>query len=243
MISFADGYWGWLGNQMFQYAATRALGLRRGVESCFPRNEPDLFKMFPLKAAPKPSGGILNNIYHEQHFHFDPKVLDLPDGTTLAGYFQSERYFADFGKTIREEFSAPEFLLPVFPSLVSVHVRRGDYLRIAAHHPPLTTDYYREAMSLFPKHDFLVFGDDLNWARDNLSGKGVAFSFGRGALEDMALMSRCAHHIIANSSFSWWGAWMNLMPDKRVIAPKRWFGPAKADWDVKDLLPEGWQRL
>lgn len=253
MIGYVEGYYGWLGNRLFQYCATRALSLRRGVECVFPTDDTNLFLLFPRLGAVPRNGHAPDRIYTERQFHFDPAVLDLPDGTFLSGYFQSERYFADHARTIRAELTEWEgspFMRPDIPGVVSVHVRRGDYIKLAAHHPPLPVSYYREAMALFPGYDFMFFSDDILWCQQTFGGTPqmhprVSFSFGRSALEDMALMSRCEHNIIANSSFSWWGAWLNLMPSKKVIAPSeaRWFGPAKAGWSTKDLIPEGWTRI
>jgi hypothetical protein len=138
--------------------------------------------------------------------------------------------------------------VPLAPGWVSIHVRRGDYLSFPEHHPPLTMDYYREAMSRFPGARFLVFSDDPGWCLLNFRDAGyqVEISTGRTAAEDMALMASCDHHIIANSSFSWWSAWLNRNPSKRVIAPDpktRWFGPAKKGWNTADLLPAAWEQI
>ena len=256
MISFTPGYFGWLGNQMFQYAATCALALHRGVPWAFPKNRPDLHAIFNLSAVVTPER---RSRYDEPHFHHDPAFWNLPDGTELSGYFQSEKYFAPYADEIRREFAFSaqsevgdmiQNLVDITreePGTVSIHVRRGDYLSFPEHHPPLTMDYYREAMSRFPDARFLVFSDDPGWCLLNFrdAGYDVEISTGRSAAEDMALMAACDHHIIANSSFSWWGAWLGRNPEKRVIAPAAWFGPAKQppQWDTRDLLPEAWKRI
>lgn len=265
MISFVDGYFGWLGNQLFQAAATCALALKHAskrttsvAEWYFPRNKPDLHKIFSLSATPGPpmyaTPKALDSYrrqpmtpYREPHFHHDPAFWDLPDGTELSGYFQSEKYFAPYAEQIRREFTFRQTWIWERPlrEHVSIHVRRGDYLSFPEHHPPLTMEYYREAMSRFPGARFLVFSDDPGWCLLNFRDAGypVQISTGRTAAEDMALMASCDHHIIANSSFSWWGSYLGRNPGKKIIAPKIWFGPAKAGWSTVDLIPESWERI
>jgi hypothetical protein len=241
MISFVSGYYGWLGNQMFQYAATRALTLHVGARMTgFPKNRPSLYDIFPINAMP--IHNVNRHEYREQHFHYAPGFWSQPDGTELSGYFQSEKYFAPYAKEIRAEFTRESHT--VFDEgLVSVHVRRGDYLSFPEHHPPLTMDYYNAAMEHFPGAKFLIFSDDPGWCLLNFDRSRCEVSVGRKPEDDLTLMSDCSDHIIANSSFSWWGAYLGRNPEKKVIAPVRWFGPAKKDWSTKDLLPDGWVKL
>lgn len=246
MISFVDGYFGWLGNQMFQYAATYVLARRRGVRAAFPRNRPDLHQVFKIDALDYDDRP--GQLFEETRFDYDPAVKDLPDGTILSGYFQSERYFAGYSDEIRRQFnvgmaSGFAWISRDVQSVVGIHVRRGDYLSFPEHHPPLTMAYYSAAMERFPGHDFQIVSDDPGWCLLNFPRARCQISTGKTAVQDMAVMSACHHQIIANSSFSWWAAWLNSWPDKRVIAPAAWFGPAKADWDTKDLIPESWERI
>lgn len=246
MISFVPGYFGFTANQMFQFAAVYALAKRRGVPASFPRNRPDLHDLFKLDALPLHYGP--RSLYEEPHFHYDPAVENLPDGTVLSGYFQSERYFAGVEGDIRRMYdltraSGLNFLAGEVHGLVGIHVRRGDYLSFPEHHPPLTMDYYSAAMERFPGFDFQIVSDDPGWCLLNFPRSRCSISVGKTAVQDMAILSACRHQIIANSSFSWWAAYLNGWKDKRVIAPAKWFGPAKAGWDTKDLLPEGWERI
>lgn len=246
MIGFIDGYFGWLANQMFQYAATRALAHRRGVECTFPRNQPNLHDVFHLTAHPVGYAVPATVLYREPHFHFDPAAIDLPDNTILSGYFQSEKYFASCADLIRREFTFRDLHTPDKPGVVSVHVRRGDYCKLGDHHPLLGLDYYARAMAQWPDGtEYLVFSDDPEWCDQHMGGwPGVQVAEKRSAAADMDLMSRCGGgHIIANSSFSWWGAWIGETPGKRIVTPLAWFGPAKAGWDTRDLIPERWTRL
>jgi len=127
---------------------------------------------------------------------------------------------------------------------VSLHIRRGDYLRTQDHHPVCSLDYYMDALSKFrdKEYKFIVFSDDVDWCRNNFN-EDFIFTEGNTDYEDMWLMSLCDHNIIANSSFSWWGAWLNDNPNKRVIAPKKWFGPSYSNWKLDDLFCNDWEVL
>jgi len=197
----------------------------------------------------------------ERHFHFDPEVLDLPDGSCLQGYWQSERYFADAADDVRRELTLERpaaarnaLLLERIESCnaVSVHVRRGDYVTVAqahATHGLCSLDYYRGAARYLAERVadpvFFAFSDDPDWVRENLRLEGetvvVDHNGPDAGPEDLRLMSRCAHHVIANSTFSWWGAWLDPRPDKVVVAPERWFQDGARD--TSDLVPASWIRL
>ena len=131
--------------------------------------------------------------------------------------------------------------------VVSVHVRRGDRgdaLDGPDARPVLDAAYYERAVRHFGKgFRFLVFGDDPEWCRRHFTGPDTTVVSGEPDYVDLFLMSRCRHHIIANSTFSWWGAWLNPRDDKVVVAPERWFGPAKSHYSTRDLLPQSWVRL
>jgi hypothetical protein len=197
----------------------------------------------------------------ERTFCFDPQVLLLPDGVCLRGYWQSERYFEDASDLVREELTfrttavglnAETLNAIAACNSVSLHVRRGDYITdpaVYAMHGVCSADYYHRAVEHMRERvadpTFYLFSDEPEWVRENLDlGDSVRLVDHNGAengFEDLRLMSRCAHHIIANSTFSWWGAWLNPSPDKIVVAPKRWF--ADESIDSSDLLPESWVKL
>lgn len=194
----------------------------------------------------------------ERHFHFDPRVLNAPDNTYLNGSWQSEKYFRDIESIIREEFTfrnAPDPLNMEMAeeirgtNSISVHVRRGDYVSNALAREVLGTssmDYYHKAVEkiaaavINPK--FFLFTDDIEWANNNFD---IGFPItmvtqnnNENSHEDLRLMTLCKHNIIANSSFSWWGAWLNTNQNKIVIACKNWF--RSQNYDTRDLLPERW---
>lgn len=193
----------------------------------------------------------------DEDLDFDPEVLEAPDRTWLIGFWQSERYFRDVADVIRRDFSfrrppagANAALAAEIASAnaVSIHVRRGDYVTEAMTHGTLPLDYYDRAVSLIASRvadpTFVIFSDDSAWAKSNLHPSGrtirVEGNEGRGD-EDLRLMSLCRHHIVANSSFSWWGAWLPENRDKIVVAPKWWFSdPALRP---RDLVPDDWIRL
>jgi Glycosyl transferase family 11 len=230
VIAFEPGYFGFLGNQMFQYAAMRSLAEHHKTHAVWPNGKtPDLRRWFRLEAVDYSQAVYaLPPLakYTETGFAFDEFFFHLPDNLILSGYFQSEKYFAHISHIIRREFvSLPR---PQPQEAVSIHVRRGDYLSFPDHHPPCSLQYYREAMEWFPQAEFLVFSDDPGWCLANLKAPNVRIVTGQDPVQDMQLMSACTKgHIIANSSFSWWGAWLDANPDKVVIAPKAWFGPSK----------------
>lgn len=197
----------------------------------------------------------------EQYFHFNPDILSLPDGIYLEGYWQSEKYFLAIQDIIRREFrlktpqtwenaAIAEDILG--SEAVNLHIRRGENVWNADSrriHGTCTLEYYHRSVDYVAQWisnpHFFVFGDDLEWARTNLKFPYpmtfVDHNTARTCHEDLRLMSQCRHHIIANSSFSWWGAWLCQHPDKIVIAPQKWFNDAPHD--TKDLIPAQWVRL
>jgi hypothetical protein len=200
-------------------------------------------------------------VYRERHFHFDPVVKTLAAPICLEGFWQSERYFSDVADLIRQEFMAPVAMDPdnaavmaqiAARSAVSLHVRRGDYVSNPVtnrFHGVCSPEYYRRAVDFISARveaaHLFIFSDDQEWTRANLRFPlPITFvdvnSSDRGD-QDMRLMARCRHHILANSSFSWWGAWLNSSKGKIVVAPQRWF--SASDNDTRDLIPESWVRL
>ncbi len=207
-------------------------------------------------------GGRTPRFTREKSAAFDPEVLRLTGDTWLHGYWQSESYFDDCRDAIREELTIitppserNERLLEELRALpaVSLHVRRGDYVsnpKALAHHGTCTPAYYRSAAQLVAGKTgiepvFFVFSDEPDWARQHLDlpfeTRIVDHNDNRHNYEDMRLMAACRHHVIANSSFSWWGAWLNPSTDKIVVAPEKWVtDPAMQN---PRITPEGWIRL
>ena len=197
----------------------------------------------------------------ENGFAFDSTTSKITDGTILVGNWQSEKYFKQIRDRIVKEFSIknPSAIFKKFQEVIiknldlsiSVHVRRGDYAnnpKYNAKHGVLPIEYYSKSVELIrekiPNAIFYIFSDDIPWVKENLSFiKPVIFVSDNGTnnAEDIILMSLCRYHIIANSSFSWWGAWLDQKKDKTVIAPKQWFVASNDTTD--DLIPKEWLRI
>lgn len=198
----------------------------------------------------------------ENGLPFNPEVKAIRIPAFLVGYWQSEKYFSDVADVIRSDFQLKSDYTPVrrktladiksAENAVSVHVRRGDYVSNAktnAIHGTCDPEWYAAALSemasRFKDMQLFVFSDDIAWTRENLpSYPSMTFvepqDDGRD-VQDMHLMASCRAHITANSSFSWWGAWLNPRPDKHVIAPAQWF--RSSSHDARDLIPASWQKL
>jgi hypothetical protein len=220
----------------------------------------DLLDCFNLPSKYLIQEGRINlqSVYSERNFKFNPQVLTLSPNTDLYGYFQTEKYFKKYRKeilqtfTFKEEYSigATTFLsekinsTSMYKDVVSLHVRRGDYTLYPNHHPVCSDDYYQSAIGKFNLENsvFLVFSDDIEWCKKKFEGENFIFSDTDNPYLDLAIMSLCDHHIIANSSFSWWGAWLNISEDKKVIAPSKWFGPLLAN-DTSDIYCENWIKI
>jgi hypothetical protein len=280
---------GGLGNQMFQYAAARALALRIGAPlildlSWFSTYDERTFALDSLsisgelyhtpfanvKALARPISRLATPlirlrfgvpVYKARQFQLDPHMMRLEDGVYLKGYWQSEKYFDQADAQIRADFQCVRPFTSdrqkvvdhiATKNAISVHVRRGDYVTSAKYnavHGTCSPQWYQLAMEKMAQDvaepAFFIFSDDPEWARANLPTQWEAHFVepqnDKRDFEDMHLMSRCQHHIIANSSFSWWGAWLNGSKTKRVIAPAKWF--ATAQHDTTDLIPESWDKI
>jgi hypothetical protein len=233
-----------MGNQMYQIATTIATALRNDAEYVFRKRfnggDPLYFSHFPeYDPEQHHIQGIIKERAHEYH-----PIQFKPDHQ-LHGYWQSEKYYIDFRKEILEAFGW-EWELKT--GIVSLHIRRGDFVLYQHAFPLCTMEYYDKAIAYFTERGyrkFLVFSDDIDWCKANLK-QDVEFEYSEGlrAVEDCKLMSCCEHHIVANSSFSVWGAWMNRNPDKIVVAPSMYnqFG-ARVPLKTHDLVPESWIQI
>lgn len=183
-----------------------------------------------------------SHVYNEQTFSYSP--IPKLDNIKLIGYFQSEKYFDR--DLVLKLFDIEDVVTQDIQSItesesVSIHVRRGDYKSNQANHPLCSLSYYESAIDLLGNDkEYYVFSDDIEWCK-TVFDKRFNFVSGLYDWEEMYLMSKCKHNIIANSTFSWWGAWLNKN-DNKVIAPKTWFGPLKT-LNTSDLLPDNWIRL
>lgn len=194
---------------------------------------------------------VVTQRYQERFFHFNEEALDVPDNVDIAGFFQSEKYFKHAEAKVREVLTfrseirqkAEMELAKVKDDAprVSIHVRRGDYVANSGNHTVTGMEYYADAINKFfskEAYRFVVFSDDPEWCKEMFEGGYVVDI--NDSYTEMCMMSMCDHHIIANSSFSWWGAWLNTNPMKIVTAPSLWFGPNLRHNSIVDLLPETW---
>jgi hypothetical protein len=232
------GMIGRLGNHLFQMAASISLALEHKEEYGFPRwRHEGQFILEGCFHDDLPKG---EKDYHEPNFHYDP--IPYEPGLRLHGFFQSEKYFGEHGETIRRLLS-PRRMVPKIRGVASVQVRRGDYLLLPDKHPILGSDYYGAAVETLLAQgvdQFLVFSDDLAWCREHFQTPPFNVVPEMSDIEQFSLSLACEHHVMANSTFSWWTAWLDPNPEKVVIAPRKWFGPAYADFSTKDLIPSDW---
>lgn len=260
MLAFNHlGQLGRLGNQMFQYASLRGIAAKRGYDFGIPPSDfrdewttHQLFEVFELPYLPKENVRYLDMgqapVVQEKQFHFDEALLNqCPNDVSLLGYFQSEKYFQHVSESIIEDFTFRDHILEPckeiaegFDNPVSLHVRRTDYLTNSVNHHNLSLEYYEEALKHFEGRQVIVFSDDPKWCQEQelFSDDQFLVSESGDNTIDLCLMTFCTGHIIANSSFSWWGAW--LAKSEKVIAPSKWFGPNNANKETKDLIPDTW---
>ena len=288
---------GGLGNQMFQYAAGRALAIRTEAELLLDISwyeAPDanttrkyMLNIFPITAKiynnPKlwplakkkgfirhcvqrlislKSFSISNVKVLEPHYHYWEGFEKLQKPVYLEGYWQSENYFASIDSVIRNDFLFPSKISYVTKSIlnsifanknsVSVHVRRGDYVsnsNTRSFHGCCSSDYYKNAINYikhsFPEAHLFIFSDDPDWVSNNFFTFGLHATFVDLAMpdepwHDCHLMSLCKHHIIANSTFSWWGAWLSVA-DGITVAPRVWFADPKMR--SQSPCPKRWRLL
>lgn len=214
------------------------------------------FEVGMMNAVSKISYKLFGNPYKEQHEAFgvyEPAITKMTTGY-INGFWQSEKYFLHIQDKIRDVFNFPaptdihntETLQQV-RSLhsVSIHIRRTDYVN--EFNWGLTTAYYKEAIDIIKNRvaepHFYFFSDDIEWVKEKFKGSNfhyIDFNTGENSFRDMQLMSNCKHHIIANSTFSWWGAWLNPSKDKIVIAPDKWLPHIPG---TRDIIPESWMQI
>lgn len=180
-------------------------------------------------------------IYNQPNFHYEKINIENSKNkiVDLRGFFQSKKFFEKHERAIKHALT-PINCIKTQVSKTGLHVRRGDYLNFSAAHPSLSLDYYHQAMELIPSEKYVIFSDDINWCKENFRGSQFEFSEGKNEVDDLISMISMENNIIANSSFSWWGAYLNNNCNKKIIAPKTWFGPALHDHDTKDLIPADW---
>lgn len=264
MIANDDlGNLGRLGNQMFQYTALRGLAAKHSYEYCLPpknfvgkkdpncaNSDTNIFECFKI---PEVERRITNYPrVMEYCFELDQNLWDhCPDNISLFGYFQTEKYFKHIENEIRKDFTFSDWIFEPCVELfknnlgtkevISIHLRRGDYLD-NPYHIVQSVEYYEKALSYFEDDlPVMIFSDGVDWCKEQKLFKNDRFIFAEknNTAVDLCLQSLCSYHIIGNSSFSWWGSWLGK--SKKTIAPKRWFHPELyKDKNTKDMYLNNW---
>lgn len=261
---------GGLGNQLFQYAIALHLGKIHNTEVLIDNSEFESYTLHKYALADfninenYASKGVVNkmNIHSEKTFYFDPKFKEISDNVLLSGYWQSEKYFLDIKDVIIQTYSVKKPLFGLNAEIsksiqstnsISIHIRRTDYLPNTYNDQVLefiNLGYYESAIqeisTKINNPFFYIFSDDPSWVKSNLNIQFPHIFIDNNkenAYEDLRLMSLCNNNIIANSSFSWWGAWLNKHNNKIIIAPKQWFSKNAKNLDSCDLIPDNWVRI
>lgn len=237
---------GRMGNFLFQAAAALAYAWDHDLNvtlpnvSAQPGKYPVYLQHLRDEQIPKMSAvTIKESGFHHQHLPFQ-EDWKTDKQIILDGYWQSEKYFKHHRERIINAFAYP---WKSKPGWVSVHVRRGDYLRWKKKHPPVPAAWIFQAMAEFPGYKFRFFSDDIAWCKATFGFRDDCSFAAADEVNDLIEMSWCEHHICSCSTFSWWAAWLNQNPNKRIIMPKLWFVPGWNGFDVKDVVPTQWERL
>lgn len=255
---------GGLGNQMFQIAAAYSYGKKWNLNAKF-----DLKNCYtPLQGNPsiKYADNFFEKLekfeHNEQVFgktyrynENNEKYKEIPffDGNIiLQGYFQNQKYFLGLDEDVKNIFSFSEesnskvieFLskLDKDKPNTSIHIRRGDYLKFPSIHPILDLSYYKEAIKHFNNSNFIIVSDDISWCKENFKDDNIFYSPFTNEIDDLNLLKNCNNNIIANSTFSWWGAFLNKNENKKVISPKIWFGKDGPVYG-EDIVIDKWIKI
>jgi len=254
VITFNNmGQYGRMGNQMFQYATLYSIAKTRGYDFGVPyqRKSDNAYQNFCLNEcfsnlSAKDSSRVFPKYQaQERNFSYNAGIFGIQDGTDIVGYFQSEKYFKDYREQILNEFKfnedihekALDIRSVTREPVISMHLRLGDYKNLVGKHPICGLEYYRNALKEIPEDLFIIaFSDEPNIAKEmfDLLGRKYYLPESNNQYVDMCAMSFCEYHVIANSSFSWWGAWLGN--SKKVVAPATWFGDSPE-------MPKNWSDI
>jgi hypothetical protein len=258
---------GKLGNMMFEIAAIESMGKKSGLETAYPhvdKNIADLAK--PQACTSEPNGARYFNVFKNFNWHknldkeikiystvrfpFEYIPITIRDHTCYIGYFQSELNFPDrdFVINLFEPADYIQEKLKDYTDIIGVnkaaiHVRRGDYIKLNHIYNVLDMDYYNAAMEVLKPRgvtEYLIFSTDTEWCKDNFKGDQFTF-INDDSLIELFLIGKCTHQVIANSAFSWWGAYLNTNPYRQIIAPKKWFSTPRPKSD--NIVPKTWMKI
>lgn len=257
---------GGLGNMMFEIAAMESFAHDNNDKACFINIESqiqylntetnfnpnmqhaDEYRFLLTKYShPTPT-----TYAHQFNVPFDYAPLQYMNGAFYDGFFQSEKWFKHNRDIVVFALRPHQNISNLIPkkydyllrkeNTVGVHVRRGDYVKNQANHAILPLEYYLKAFTYFENANFVIFSDDIQWCKDNFKISNIDFIENEKDFVEIYLMAALDHCIIANSSFSWWGAWLNTNLGKKIIAPSIWFGP-NIKHNTADIIPIDWIKL
>jgi len=253
-----------LGNQMFCIASTLALAAENGTIATFPDLRLEHYKYYGETIFHKlnkvGNKDFVSFVYNEVPYTSTIySKIPFAEGMKISGYFQSYKYFDSYKDVIINNFTPTDEIIDKIhvkyekylnEKITSLHIRRGDYTTRPEYYTTLDTEYYKKALELAGDTDYIfIFSDDIDWCRKNinfLKNKNVIFVSGQTDVEDLWLMSLAQNNIIANSTFSWWAAYLNRNKNKKVVRPTKWFGPKRTSnntLETKDLFPEEWIKI
>lgn len=241
--------YGRLGNSLFQICTTIAHALRNNYNYMLPTHtcNEDTWLGYYRNFRNLKTGEIPNylELYKEPVHCYNP--IPKRDNLLLDGYFQSYKYFEDKAAEIKKILEVPN---EIQEGYIGIHVRRGDYLQYPDKHPTLPMNYYIDAVRLIKftadkEFKLLFFSDDIGFCQKAFQWDDTSFVTSFSPMADIFNLASCEHIITANSSFSWWAAFLNSNPDKIIVCPdhKQWFGPGNAHLDTSDLIPENWNQI
>jgi len=262
---------GGLGNMMFQIAATKAISLSVDTDYSFPNlnnhlnflsneteHNPNVnycieYLDLPFLKTSKISQPSSSTEFTRYPFYFEKIELNNSN-MIIDGFFQSEKYFKEYENEIIELFSPDKKITDIINSkynellsqkITSIHIRRGDYIKYDKHHFVQDIDYFNKGIEILDSktEKYLIFSDDINWCKENFKGNKFIFIENEKDYIELYLMSMCSNNITSNSSFSWWGAWLNKNKDKIVIGPKNWFGVSLQSLKTDDIIPNNWIKI
>jgi hypothetical protein len=261
---------GGMSNQIFQWAYGKFLSIKHNTPvfldpTYYEKQKNGIRRKISLNKFPNISYDMMpgnKNIFSWTNENGKKKIVEVGDNFFykelnyredshyyMSGYWQSEKYFKSIETLIRENLKPSvnivEKLRNKYPMdlSLSMHIRRTDYAAYGDQYPIQGVEYYKKAVDLIGDYkNLLVFSDDMNWCKENLKFDNMIFVENNDDIEDMWLMSFCENNIMANSTFSWWGSWLNNNTIKKVIAPTVWFGKS-ANLNYSDIVPEGWIKI
>lgn len=248
---------GGLGNQLFQWAITLNLSIKYNTDyffetTYFENSRPiGVFERYiEINKFSNINIPIENNEKNLRIVYDNYTYQNIENNSYLIGYWQNEKYFEENSEIIREKLKISEkytnFFKINYPYIfnennISLHVRRGDYINLSKYHPIQNIQYYESAFDIINNKfdNLLIFSDDIEWCKTNFKFPKMKFIESNDNIVDLYLMSLCQDNIIANSSYSWWGAWLNPNKNKKIIAPKLWHNMINTD----DVIPLSWIKI